>query len=573
MIFFKKIRWRNFLSTGNKFTEIEITKAPTNLIIGQNGAGKSTILDALCFVLYNKPFRKINKPQLVNGVNEKDCVVEIEFSINNKEYKIIRGIKPNIFEIWIDGQMQNQDSASLDQQKYLENNILRLNYKSFTQTVILGSATFVPFMQLSASHRREVVEDLLDIRIFSDMNSILKEKLRGSSEIVREYSIKKDLVEDKITMQKDFIADLDKRGKERIETKKKKIKDLDASIEVLSDMNNGFSFMLNQKQEKLEELCKSSKTLDKLKNIKSKLNHKIQNLSQDHEFFHNNTVCPTCTQDIENEFRLNKIGEIENKTDELNKAYNELQSAIAEEQKKDNEFVEISKDVNKINNDISTNNTKISEYQRQSRDIESEIQEIAEQIANRNSERDALKKLEEELDEIVTQKSNTIENISYLEFAHSLMRDGGVKSKIIKRYLPIMNQQINKYLQKMEFYINFTLDEEFKENIKSPIHEDFSYESFSEGEKMRIDLALLFTWRDIAKMRNSSSTNLLILDEIFDSSLDGSGTDFFTVIIRYMLQDTNVFVISHKTEELGDKFDNLLTFEKVNGFSKLSGTL
>lgn len=573
MIFFKKIRWRNFLSTGNKFTEIEITKAPTNLIIGQNGAGKSTILDALCFVLYNKPFRKINKPQLVNGVNEKDCVVEIEFSINNKEYKIIRGIKPNIFEIWIDGQMQNQDSASLDQQKYLENNILRLNYKSFTQTVILGSATFVPFMQLSASHRREVVEDLLDIRIFSDMNSILKEKLRGSSEVVREYSIKKDLVEDKITMQKDFIADLDKRGKERIETKKKKIKDLDASIEVLSDMNNGFSFMLNQKQEKLEELCKSSKTLDKLKNIKSKLNHKIQNLSQDHKFFHNNTVCPTCTQEIENEFRLNKIGEIENKTDELNKAYDELQSAIAEEQKKDNEFVEISKDVNKINNDISTNNTKISEYQRQSRDIESEIQEIAEQIANRNSERDALKKLEEELDEIVTQKSNTIENISYLEFAHSLMRDGGVKSKIIKRYLPIMNQQINKYLQKMEFYINFTLDEEFKENIKSPIHEDFSYESFSEGEKMRIDLALLFTWRDIAKMRNSSSTNLLILDEIFDSSLDGSGTDFFTVIIRYMLQDTNVFVISHKTEELGDKFDNLLTFEKVNGFSKLSGTL
>ena len=573
MIFFKKIRWRNFLSTGNKFTEIEITKAPTNLIIGQNGAGKSTILDALCFVLYNKPFRKINKPQLVNGVNEKDCVVEIEFSINTKEYKIIRGIKPNIFEIWIDGQMQNQDSASLDQQKYLENNILRLNYKSFTQTVILGSATFVPFMQLSASHRREVVEDLLDIRIFSDMNSILKEKLRGSSEVVREYSIKKDLVEDKITMQKDFIADLDKRGKERIETKKKKIKDLDASIEVLSDMNNGFSFMLNQKQEKLEELCKSSKTLDKLKNIKSKLNHKIQNLSQDHKFFHNNTVCPTCTQEIENEFRLNKIGEIENKTDELNKAYDELQSAIAEEQKKDNEFVEISKDVNKINNDISTNNTKISEYQRQSRDIESEIQEIAEQIANRNSERDALKKLEEELDEIVTQKSNTIENISYLEFAHSLMRDGGVKSKIIKRYLPIMNQQINKYLQKMEFYINFTLDEEFKENIKSPIHEDFSYESFSEGEKMRIDLALLFTWRDIAKMRNSSSTNLLILDEIFDSSLDGSGTDFFTVIIRYMLQDTNVFVISHKTEELGDKFDNLLTFEKVNGFSKLSGTL
>jgi len=573
MIFFKKIRWRNFLSTGNKFTEIELTKAATNLIIGQNGAGKSTILDALCFVLYNKPFRKINKPQLVNTINEKDCVVEIEFSINNKEYKIIRGIKPNIFEIWIDGKMQNQDSASLDQQKYLENNILRLNYKSFTQTVILGSATFVPFMQLSASHRREVVEDLLDIRIFSDMNSILKDKIRTASESVREYSIKKDMVEDKISMQKDFIADLDKRGKERITIKNKKIEELDSSIEVLSDMNNGHSFILNQKQNKLEELCKSSKTLDKLKSIKLKLNHKIQTLSEDHKFFHDNTVCPTCTQEIENEFRLNKIGEIENKTEELNKAYNELQSAIAEEQKKDNEFVEISKEVNQINNDISTNNTKIFEYQRQSRELEHEIQEITEQIANRNSERDALKRLENELNEVIEQKSNTVESINYLEFAHSLMRDGGVKSKIIKRYLPIMNQQINKYLQKMEFYINFTLDEEFKENVKSPIHEDFSYESFSEGEKMRIDLALLFTWRDIAKMRNSSSTNLLILDEIFDSSLDGSGTDFFTVIIRYMLQDSNVFVISHKTEELGDKFENILTFEKVNGFSKLSGTL
>jgi len=572
MIIFKKIRWRNFLSTGNKFTEIELTKAATNLIIGQNGAGKSTILDALCFVLYNKPFRKINKPQLVNTINEKDCIVEIEFSINNKEYKIIRGIKPNIFEIWIDGKMQNQDSASMDQQKYLENNILRLNYKSFTQTVILGSATFVPFMQLSASHRREVVEDLLDIRIFSDMNSILKEKIRSSSESVREYSIKKDMVEDKISMQKNFIADLDKRGKERISIKNKKIKELDESMEVLSDMNNGYSFILNQKQEKLEELCKSSKTLDKLKSIKLKINHKIQTLTEDHKFFNDNTVCPTCTQEIENEFRLNKIGEIESKTEELNQAYNDLQSTIAEEQKKDNEFVEISKEVNKINNDISTNNTKIFEYQRQSRELEHEIQEIAEQIANRNSERDALKKLETELDEVVEQKSNTVENITYLEFAHSLMRDGGVKSKIIKRYLPIMNQQINKYLQKMEFYINFTLDEEFKENVKSPIHEDFSYESFSEGEKMRIDLSLLFTWRDIAKMRNSSSTNLLILDEIFDSSLDGSGTDFFTVIIRYMLQDSNVFVISHKTEELSDKFENILTFEKVNGFSKLSGT-
>lgn len=572
MILFKKIRWRNFLSTGNKFTEIELTKANTNLIIGTNGAGKSTILDALTFVLYNKPFRKINKPQLINSVNDKDCVVEIEFSISNREYKVVRGIKPNIFEIWTDDKLQNQDAANSDQQKYLEDNILKLNYKSFTQTVILGSATFVPFMQLSASHRRDIVEDLLDIRIFSSMNSILKEKIRAANEIVRESSIKMELIEDKIKMQKSFIADLDKRGKERIENKKKKIEELESSVELLSDMNNGFQFMVKSKQEKLEELSKSNKNLDKFKSIKSKLNHKIQLLSDDHKFFCDNSVCPTCTQEIENDFRLNKVGEIESKAQELKQAYDELQVTILEEQKKDNEFVEISKEVSKINNDISTNNTKISEYQRQSRELEHEIQEIVEQIANRNSERNALKDLENELEEVLIQKSNTTEQIAYLEFSHSLMRDGGVKSKIIKRYLPIMNQQINNYLQKMEFYINFTLDDEFKESIKSPIHEDFTYESFSEGEKMRIDLALLFTWRDIAKMRNSASTNLLILDEIFDSSLDGAGTDFFTNIIRYMLQDSNVFVISHKTEELTDKFQNLISFGKVNGFSKLIGT-
>jgi len=573
MILFKKIRWRNFLSTGNKFTEIELTKANTNLIVGTNGAGKSTILDALTFVLYNKPFRKINKPQLINSVNDKDCVVEIEFSIGVREYKVVRGIKPNIFEIWIDNQLQNQDAANSDQQKYLEENILRLNYKSFTQTVILGSATFVPFMQLSASNRRDIVEDLLDIKIFSSMNSIIKEKIRSANDVVRESSIKKDLVEDKIEMQKNFIADLDKRGKNRIQDKKKKIKELEDSIEVFFDMNNGSNFILESKHEKLKELSKSNKNLEKLKSIKLKLNHKIQQLSEDHKFFGSNTVCPTCTQEIENDFRLNKVGEIESKAYELKQAYDELHVSILEEEKRDNEFIEISKEVSRINNDISTTNTKISEYQRQLRELEQEIQEIVEQIANRNSERNALNDLENELEKILIQKSNTTEQIAYLEFSHSLMRDGGVKSKIIKRYLPIMNQQINKYLQKMEFYINFTLDDEFKESIKSPIHEDFTYDSFSEGEKMRIDLALLFTWRDIAKMRNSASTNLLILDEIFDSSLDGAGTDFFTNIIRYMIQDTNVFIISHKTEELTDKFENLITFAKVSGFSKLVGTL
>ena len=570
MILFKTIRWKNFLSTGNNFTEVDFQKSNTNLIMGSNGSGKSTILDALTFVLYNKPFRKINKPQLVNSVNEKDCLVEIEFSIGSREYKVIRGIKPNIFEIWIDGNVQNQDAAQSDQQKKLEEGILKLNYKSFTQTVILGSATFVPFMQLTSSNRRDIVEDLLDIKIFSTMNGILKDRVRSCNEVIREASIRKDMIEDKIEMQESFIKDIEKSGKERIDRKEKQVENLHKEVDVIMDENDEKTLkIMDELQPKLENLNNTKKTLKKLNTIKVKLEQKIQNIVEEHKFFEDNTVCPTCTQPLEEQFRLDKIVDIQEKSKELNEGYKELEAAINVEQEKDIEFTNCSSEINRLNNDISTNNVRISGINRQIKNLRKEIQDVADQVSNRNTERETLRNLKEDLDKTEKERSSQREEVSYLDFAHSLMKDGGVKSKIIKKYLPLMNQQINKYLQMMDFYINFSLDEEFKESIRSPIHEDFSYDSFSEGEKMRIDLSLLFTWRDIAKMRNSASTNLLILDEIFDSSLDGAGTDFFTTIIKFVIQDAHVFVISHKTDELMDKFDRIIKFDKVKGFSKV----
>jgi DNA repair exonuclease SbcCD ATPase subunit len=570
MIIFKTLKWRNFLSTGNQFTEVNFQDAKTNLIVGTNGSGKSTVLDALTFVLYNKPFRKINKPQLINAVNEKDCLVEIEFDVGKREYKVVRGIKPNIFEIWIDGNKEDQDAAAQDQQKKLEEGILKLNYKSFTQTVILGSATFVPFMQLTSANRREIVEDLLDIKIFSTMSSILKERMRRTNELIREYSIKKDMIEEKIDMQENFIADLDKSGKERISQKESSLKEIETEVEELNEENEKtLKVIENELQPKLEELNSTNNTLRKLGQIKAKLEQKIQTIVQEHKFFQENTVCPTCTQSIAEEFRLSKIDDIENKSKELQTGYQELEDAINVEQERDKLFTSYSSKITKLNNGVSHNNVTISGLHRQSKNLRNEIREIGEQIQNRNTEREVLEKLIKDLNRVEKERSEYKESVSYCDFAHSLMKDGGVKSKIIKKYLPLMNQQINKYLQMMDFYINFTLDEEFKEVIKSPVHEDFSYESFSEGEKMRIDLSLLFTWRDIARLRNSASTNLLILDEIFDSSLDGAGTDFFTNIIKYVVNDAHVFVISHKTDDLIDKFDKVIKFDKVKGFSKM----
>ena len=568
MILFEKIRWKNFLSTGNQFTEVELNKESTTLIIGNNGAGKSTNLDALTFVLFGKSFRKINKPQLINPVNEKDCIVESEFSTGSIEWKVIRGIKPNVFEIYKNGELLDRAAAASDQQKWLEENVLKLNYKSFTQIVILGSASFVPFMQLPAASRREIIEDLLDIKIFSYMSNILREKIRSTNESIRELTIRKDLVEEKIDMQKNFISDLEQTGKKSIKEKQSKIKEFDESIDALLKDIDGYGEKLKVVEEKMEVSSGSNKKLKQLGTLRGKLQQKVATITKEHKFFNENTVCPTCDQHIEESFRLNRINDAESKAKELQQGFQELEDAIRLEEEKENQFKVLSKEATNLTHEISKANTRISGLRNRSRDLEQEIQTITSNLANRNSERDALEKLVEELEGLQSKQSEQKENNVYHDFAHSLMKDGGVKSKIIKRYLPLMNQQINKYLQLMDFYINFSLDEEFKETVKSPIHEDFSYESFSEGEKMRIDLSLLFTWREIAKMKNSASTNLLILDEIFDSSLDGFGTDYFTKIIKYVVSDANVFVISHKTDELLDKFDNIIRFDKVKGFSK-----
>ena len=570
MILFKRIAYRNFLSSGNQPTEIKFTDTQTTLIVGANGSGKSTMLDALCFGLFNKAFRKITKGQLVNSTNEKECLVEIDFSIGTKEYKVKRGIKPNIFEIWIDGILQNQAASSADQQKQLEDNILKLNYKSFTQIVILGSASFVPFMQLSTANRREVVEDLLDIKIFSAMNAVIKDRIKNTNDKIKELSLKQSMTEEKVVMQKEFIESIEKSGKENIEKKKDKITSITTYIDQLTAENvQKVEEVSNTLQPQLENLLDASKKLKQLSNLKGKISEKVSSITEQHKFFNNNSVCPTCTQTIEEEFRLNKVSESETKAKELQQGYNELKEAIQQEEQREREFNVVSKEISSLNNEISNNNVKISQLNKQSRDLDQEIQDITNKIKNRNTERKVLNELEQTLDLIQTEKAKNKEDVSYFDFAHSLMKDGGIKGKIIKKYLPLMNQQINKYLQMMDFYINFTLDEEFNEKIKSPIHEDFTYESFSEGEKMRINLAILFTWREIARMKNSVNTNLLILDEVFDSSLDFMGTDYFTKIIKYVIKDTNIFVISHKTDELIDKFDRVIKFDKVKGFSKM----
>jgi DNA repair exonuclease SbcCD ATPase subunit len=570
MILFKKIAYRNFLSSGNQATEIKFTDTQTTLIVGANGSGKSTMLDALCFGLFNKAFRKINKSQLINSTNEKECLVEIDFSVGTKEYKIKRGIKPNIFEIWIDGILQNQAAASTDQQKQLEDNILKLNYKSFTQIVILGSASFVPFMQLSTANRREVVEDLLDIKIFSAMNAVIKDRIKNTNDKIKELSLKQSMTEEKVEMQKEFIESIEKSGKENIEKKRDKITSIATYNDQLTAENTQkVEEVSNTLQPQLENLLDASKKLKQLSNLKGKISEKVSSITEQHKFFNNNSVCPTCTQTIEEEFRLNKVSESETKAKELQQGYNELKEAIQQEEQREREFNVVSKKISSLNNEISNNNVKISQLNKQSKDLDQEIQDITNKIKNRNTERKVLIDLEQTLDLIQTEKAKNKEDVSYFDFAHSLMKDGGIKGKIIKKYLPLMNQQINKYLQMMDFYINFTLDEEFNEKIKSPIHEDFTYESFSEGEKMRINLAILFTWREIARMKNSVNTNLLILDEVFDSSLDFMGTDYFTKIIKYVIKDTNIFVISHKTDELIDKFDRVIKFDKVKGFSKM----
>jgi DNA repair exonuclease SbcCD ATPase subunit len=536
MIVFKKIKWQNFLSTGNHPTEVNLNEGKTTLIIGSNGAGKSTILDALTFVLYGKSFRKINKGQLINSTNEKACLVEIEFEVNSVNWKIQRGIKPNIFKIYRNDEELDQSASAIDQQKWLEQNVLKMNYKSFTQIVILGSSTFVPFMQLPVSSRREVVEDLLDIKIFSSMNDVIKGKIRNIREQVKTLELKKENLKDKVDMQKDFIDKIESQSKDDIKTRMDKIETLNQEIERCFKQSFEQEEVLEYLQKELRSVEDASKKLREFGNIKGKLSQR-------------------------------RISDSQSKAEELREGYEKLQSAIKDEELRESHFKTLSSKISETLNDISSFNVQISGFQRQISGLESEIQTVTSQLENRNTEHEKLETLHNSLDKTYDELVEHKDNISYHDFIYGLLKDGGVKAKIIKKYLPLINQQVNKYLQKMDFYINFKLDEEFNETVESPIHEDFSYASFSEGEKMRIDLSLLFTWREIARVKNSVNTNLLIMDEVFDSSLDGFGTDEFLKIIRYIIKDANIFVISHKTG-MDDKFDSVIKFEKHKGFSR-----
>jgi DNA repair exonuclease SbcCD ATPase subunit len=566
MITFEKIRFKNFLSYGNQFAEIDFQKSKTTLIIGKNGYGKSSFLDALTFVLFGKSFRGINKPQLVNSINEKDCLVEVEFKIGTTDYKVRRGIKPNIFEIFRNNALIDQNSSAVDQQKWFEQSVLKMNFKSFTQIVIIGSSNFVPFMQLSPAHRREVIEDLLDIKIFSSMNTIIKDKIRVLKEEIKTLELKKSSLSDKVQMQTNFIEEIENQGKLNIDKKKKTITQLIKECDAYALKNGEVEEQVFSLTKDLEDVSGAKDKLKKLGNLKGKISQKVSTITTEHKFFTKNTVCPTCTQNIDEEFRLNKIGEAESKAKELQSGYEELEKAIRDEEIREGHFLRISKEITNLNHEISKNNTRVSGHQRQIRDLESEIQTITEQLENRNTEHEKLKQYEDGLNQTFEELSNKKELVTYHDFAYSLLKDSGVKSKIIKKYLPLINQQINRYLQMMDFYLNFTLDEEFNESVQSPIYEDFSYASFSEGEKSRINLSLLFAWREVAKLKNSVSCNLIIFDEVFDSSLDGAGTEEFLKIIRYVISDANIFVISHKGG-LEDKFQSVITVDKKKNFS------
>lgn len=568
MIYFKKISWKNFLSTGNQFTEVQLDECQNSLIIGTNGAGKSTILDALTFVLFGKSFRKINKPQLINSTNEKDCVVNIDFRIGSVEWSIVRGIKPNIFEIYRDGTPLDQAASANDQQKYLEQSILKMNYKSFTQIVILGSSNFTPFMQLPASGRREVIEDILDIKVFSTMNNIIKDQLRKHREDIKVLNLKKESVSDKVLMQENFIKELDTRGKNTLQKYEDKISELNIDIDVFNQNNNIEEKEILRYRKELESVQDAKTKIRKLGNLKGKISQKMDSIKREQNFFSDNLTCPTCEQTIEESFRTQRLKNSNTKLKELEDGFEQLIDTIKSEEFRESVYDNITKSIMESQSKISTNSAKISSLQAQITGLNHEIKTLNDQSTNKNEEKEKLNAYKESLEKVFDDLTEKRIKVANHDFLHELLKDSGVKSKIIEKYLPLINQQVSKYLQMMEFYINFKLDEEFNETVESPIHEDFSYSSFSEGEKQRIDLALLFTWREVAKIKNSTSTNLLIMDEIFDSSLDGFGTDDFLKIIRFVVKDANVFVISHK-ESLHDKFDRVIKFEKRKNFSQI----
>ena len=568
MIIFKSVKWKNLLSTGNSFTTIFLDKQPTTLIVGDNGSGKSTILDALTFVLFNKPFRIVKKAQLVNSVNNSETVVEVEFEIGTRKYRVMRGIKPNKFEIYCNDKMVNQDASSRDYQKYLEQNILKLNYRSFTQVVILGNASFIPFMQLKSVHRREVVEEILDIKIFSLMNMLVKNQIKDVADELRDIDYNKELTEEKISLQGKYIEDL-KKNKDKII--RDKLSKIDENQDIIDDKVKDRETLKTENEMLLQDIADRIEVEDKLvklNDIKSTLVEKHKQHSKKIDFYKNNDECPECKQTIDKDFKENIITEKNKDVDTIVKGIKQLKIELDEKTKRSKTIKGVTTKIRENDVKVARLHSSITELEKFNTQLETEMKSFQEGGVGQSDE-DKLKELKENLGKISEQRHKLREDKLYLEASKAMLQDSGIKTKIIKQYLPIMNKLINTYLTSMEFYVNFTLNENFEETIKSRYRDEFTYASFSEGEKMRIDLALLFTWRAIAKMKNSTNTNLLILDEIFDSSLDGTGTDEFLKILNTLSKE-NVFVISHKGDTLFDKFRSVIKFEKVKNFSHVS---
>ena len=568
MIVFKKIRWKNFLSTGNIFTEIELNKSATTLIVGENGAGKSTLLDALSFALFNKPFRKINKPLLLNSITKKDLVVEIEFTIGSNNYKIVRGIKPNVFEVYQNGNLLNQSADSKDYQDILEKQILKINFKSFCQVVVLGSASFVPFMSLPAGQRREIIEDLLDLQIFTSMNIILKQRITTNAEDLIKHEANKTIVEEKMKLVKKHLIEIQNNNEKIISEKNERREQTNTQVNVLDDEY----WKLDNKRKDLEEKMVDEKELassmKKLTALKHKFEAHLSSQKEQIKFFTDHDNCPTCKQEIDETFKCDMVQNNQERVKELEDNLEVVAKNYVETNNKINEIMNIQTEINNTKMDIHKISTKISSLIEYRTQLENEINTIQKTVREDNS--DQLNKLVDELKEAEYVLSELHDLKQTYQAVSVLLKDGGIKAKIIKQYIPIINKLINKYLSSMDFFVQFELNEEFNETIKSRFRDEFSYASFSEGEKMRINLAILFTWRAVAKLRNSISTNILIMDEVMDSSLDSNGTEEFMKVLTQLAIDTNTFIISHKTDQFYDKFASVIKFEKHKNFSKVA---
>ena len=571
MIRFSKVKWKNFLSTGAQFTEVKLDKATTTLIVGENGAGKSTILDAICFCLFNKPFRSINKPQLMNSINGKNLQVELEFSIGSKEYRIVRGIKPGIFEIYVNGTLLNQDAASKDYQKYLEDAILKLNYKSFTQIVILGSASFTPFMQLPLGHRREIIEDILDIQIFTVMNSVLKDKNIEIKSKITDIDTKIEIGKNKVKLQQQYIATLEHDKQRKVDDVQKRILESNQEVSQLTSLVDAERGTKGNLESSIQDSPEKRNRYTEMGTLLRKLTERIKVQESSIQFYHEHDLCPTCSQDLVPDLKHSAITLHTHKLEEVQTAIQTLTEQLNDTETRLNEIAEIETKISEHQGNIIQLNSRIIASQSYIQKLQDELAGDTGDTTNLEDEKRKLKILAKEVVSHADDKTKLNEDKHYLDIASILLKDTGIKTKIIRQYLPVINKLVNKYLQAMDFFCHFELDETFSESIKSRHRDEFSYASFSEGEKQRIDLALLFTWRTIAKMKNCASTNLLLLDEVFDSSLDANGTDYVMNLINTLGEETNVFVISHKGDLLFDKFRSVIKFEKYQNFSRIQG--